>query len=210
VSALVAVLAGGRGRRMGGSKPLARLGGVPLVAHALAAAEAAGLAAVVVAKPGVALPRLTVPVWLEPDEPVHPLLGIATALARADGAVVAVACDMPFVPGPLLARLAAGPESAVRVAGRLEPFPARYEPAALPALRAALDRGDSLRATVAALAPVALDEPELAAFGDPRRMLASINTPEELAAANESSGTATHESSDAPTPGSSGRPDDVA
>jgi molybdenum cofactor guanylyltransferase len=181
VTAVVAVLAGGRGRRMGAPKPLAELGGAPLIAHPLAAAAAAGLAAVVIAKPGTPLPDdLAVPVWLEPAEPVHPLLGVVTALERAGGAVVAVACDMPFVPGALLARLATGPEAAVRQGDRLEPFPARYEPAALPALRAALDRGAAVRDTLAALAPAVLDG---AAFGDPARILASVNTPDELAAA---------------------------
>jgi len=38
VTGLVAVLAGGRGRRMGGAKPLAELAGRPLVEHPLAAA----------------------------------------------------------------------------------------------------------------------------------------------------------------------------
>ena len=36
MSAVVAVLAGGRGRRMGEPKPLAELGGAPLVARPLA------------------------------------------------------------------------------------------------------------------------------------------------------------------------------
>jgi molybdopterin-guanine dinucleotide biosynthesis protein A len=162
---------------MGAPKPLAELGGRPLVYWPLAAAE--GLPAVVVAKADTPLPVLEVPVWHEAAEPVHPLLGIVTALERAGGPVVAVGCDMPFVPGALLARLAAGPESAVGS----EPFPARYEPAALPALRAALERGDSVRATLERLAPRRLDA---AAFGDPARILASVNTPAELAAANES------------------------
>jgi molybdopterin-guanine dinucleotide biosynthesis protein A len=184
VSALVAVLAGGRGRRMGVPKPGVELFGVPLVAHVLAAASEAGLEAVVVTKPGVALPRVAVPVWLEPVEPVHPLLGVVTALSRAGRPVLAIGCDMPFVPAGLLARLASGPEAAVRVRGRLEPFPARYDPAALALLRAALEHGDSVRATLTRLAPAALDEPELAAYGDPHRILTSINTPEELAAAH--------------------------
>ena len=169
---------------MGEPKPLAELGGAPLIAHPLAAAAAAGLAAVVVAKPGTPLPAdLGVPVWLEPAEPVHPLRGVVTALERAGGPVVAVACDMPFVPGALLARLAAGPEpeAAVRVSGRIEPFPARYDTAALPALRAALDRRAPVRDTLAALAPAVLDGG--ADFGDPARILASVNTPAELAAA---------------------------
>jgi molybdopterin-guanine dinucleotide biosynthesis protein A len=175
---LVAVLAGGRGSRMGAPKALAELGGEPLIARPLAAAAAAGLDAVVVAKDDTELPALGVPVWHEPAEPVHPLLGIVTALERAGQPVVAVACDMPFVPPELLARLAAGPEAAVLAGGRLEPFPARYEPAALPHLRAALGRSDSLRATLAALDPVTFDVDAA--------LVASINTPAELAAAQRS------------------------
>ena len=38
MTALVAVLAGGRGRRMGAPKPLAELGGAPLIERPLAAA----------------------------------------------------------------------------------------------------------------------------------------------------------------------------
>jgi molybdopterin-guanine dinucleotide biosynthesis protein A len=172
VTAVVAVLAGGQGRRMGGAKPVAELRGEPLIAHPLRAAAQAGLEAVVVAKAATP-PPLTVPVWREPDEPVHPLLGIVTALERAERPVVAVGCDMPFVTADLLARLAAGPEAAVRAGGQLEPFPARYEPAALPALRGALAREASMRATLAALEPVTLEVEE--------RVVASINTPDELA-----------------------------
>jgi molybdopterin-guanine dinucleotide biosynthesis protein A len=73
VSALVAVLAGERGRRMGAPKALAELAGEPVIARPLAAATAAGLDAVVVAKPDTALPPLGVPVWEEPATPVHPL-----------------------------------------------------------------------------------------------------------------------------------------
>jgi molybdopterin-guanine dinucleotide biosynthesis protein A len=175
VTALVAVLAGGRGRRLGEPKPLADLGGEPLIARPLRAAADAGLRAVVIAKTGTALPELAVPVWREPDEPTHPLLGIVTALERANGPVIAVACDQPFLTAELLARVAAGPEAAVTVDGRLEPFPARYEPAALPALRAALAREESMRATLAGLAPqvIAVDG----------HLVASVNTPGELAAA---------------------------
>jgi molybdopterin-guanine dinucleotide biosynthesis protein A len=107
---------------------------------------------------------------------VHPLLGVVTALERAGEPVVAIACDMPFVPPDLLARLAAGPAAAVHAGGMLQPFPARYEPAALARLQAALARGDSMRAALAALDPETF---ELADAG----LVANINTPEELAAA---------------------------
>jgi molybdopterin-guanine dinucleotide biosynthesis protein A len=178
---IVAVLAGGRSRRMGAAKALAALGGEPLINRPLAAARAAGLEAVVVAKPGSPLPPLDVPVWLEPPAPAHPLCGLVAALERG-APVIAVACDQPWVTPALLAALAAhsAPLVLPAVAGRLEPFPGRYDPSALPALRAALAAEAPLRATLAALAPATLD---LTAFGDPARLVASVNTPAELAAA---------------------------
>ena len=188
-AAVVAVLAGGRSRRMGMAKATAELGGRPLVAWPLAAAAQAGLEAVVVAKPGSQLPALAVPVWREPAAPSHPLAGLVCALERAEGRpVVAVACDMPFVAPELLARLAAieATAAATRVGGRLEPFPGRYAPAALPVLRAALEREAPVREALAALAPAELGEAELRAFGDPARMVASLNTRAELAAAEAS------------------------
>jgi molybdopterin-guanine dinucleotide biosynthesis protein A len=173
VTALAAVLAGGRGRRMGGQKTLVEFAGGPLIARPVSVAVAAGLEVVVVAKAGTPLPRLDVPVWHEPDEPVHPLLGIVTALERAGRSVLAVACDMPFLTAELLARLAARPEAAVRTADQIAPFPARYDLAQLPALRVALAREASLRATLAALGPATL-------AGVDEDVLASINTPEQL------------------------------
>ena len=64
---LVAVLAGGASRRMGAPKPLAPLGGRPLISYPLGAAARAGLRAVVVAKADTPLPEVGVPVWGEPD-----------------------------------------------------------------------------------------------------------------------------------------------
>jgi molybdopterin-guanine dinucleotide biosynthesis protein A len=82
--------------------------------------------------------------------------------------VVALACDMPFVSAGLIAQLAAA-EGTV-TAG--QPFPGRYEPAALPALRAALERQAAVKD---ALAPVVLD-------AEPAELV-GVNTPEELAVA---------------------------
>jgi len=157
-------------------KATVALGGRPLLAWPLAAAAEAGLEAVVVAKPGSALPELDVPVWAEPERPSHPLTGIVAALERAaPRAIVALACDMPFVPPDLIARLAG--LDAVSAAPPGEAFPARYAPAALPALRAALAREAPLRAALAELGPA-----EIAA-ADPDRALLGVNDPAALARA---------------------------
>ena len=52
-----AVLAGGLGSRIGGDKALVQLAGRPLISYPLAAAQAAGLDAVVVAKRSTSLPH---------------------------------------------------------------------------------------------------------------------------------------------------------
>ncbi len=151
---------------------MVELGGRPLIQRPLDAARAAGLDAVVVAKRGTVLPDVAT--WIEPDEPTHPLLGLVTALEHG-GPIVAVACDQPWVTPQLLRALADHDRPAIAV--EREPFPGRYEPSQLPTLRAALAEEASLRRTLAQLAPVVL--------GAPPGLVASVNTPEDLAAAEQ-------------------------
>jgi molybdenum cofactor guanylyltransferase len=171
------VLAGGRSRRMGGSKATADLGGRPLIAWPLETLRAVLDEVVVVAKHSTALPPLDVPVWVEPDEPRHPRAGIVHALERADGrAVLACAVDLPLVTQLLVRTIAHAPGAIAvvpRVGGRLQPLLARYEPAALGALRDA-PGGEPLTASVEALGPSVLEIGGEEAF-------ANANTPEELA-----------------------------
>ncbi|MFL5819217.1 MAG: molybdenum cofactor guanylyltransferase [Solirubrobacteraceae bacterium] len=184
--ALAAVLAGGRGSRMGAPKATVPLGGRALIEHPLDALREAGLEAVVVAKPGSRLPALDVAVWEEPAEPVHPLCGVLRALEGASGRpVLAVACDMPFLAPGLLARLAAadGPLVVPEVAGRLQPLLARYSPALAVALADALRRRAALTDVVRELAPSVLGEATLRRFGDPERLLFNVNDRDDLARA---------------------------
>jgi len=160
----VAVLAGGRGSRLGGSKPTALLGGRPLIAYPLAAAHAAGLDAVVVSKSDTPLPPLEIEIWIEPDLPRHPLAGIVFALERAGRDVLALAADLPFVtPEALLA---------LDAEGGPEPLFARYSPRRLAELRAALD---------AEASAYSVHIPRDA--GIDAQLLRNVNTPEDLAAA---------------------------
>jgi molybdopterin-guanine dinucleotide biosynthesis protein A len=140
--------------------------------------------------------------WL-PGVPVLPdswrargsLVGIHTALSHAAQPILLAAWDMPFVTTALFAHIrdraatsefAAIPESATGV----EPFCAAYTPACLPSIEAAL-RDDDLRLTnLLARLPrydrIALDE--VRAFGDPARLFFNVNSPPDLARAEELAG----------------------
>lgn len=182
--AVVAVLAGGRGRRMGRPKATLEVAGRPLPAWALGAAAAAGLRAVVVAPPDVALPPLPegVSVWTEPGGESHPARGLVAALEAAHRPVVALACDLPLVPAGLLAWLASREGTVVPCFGGVaQPLLARWEVPALPALRAALESGGSLRSAAVAAGAKSVHEDELRRFGEPGRFLVDIDTPADLA-----------------------------
>jgi molybdopterin-guanine dinucleotide biosynthesis protein A len=180
---LVAVLAGGRGERIGGAKPTRALAGRALIEYPLAAAREARLKTVVVVKRDTELPAaLAVPVIEEPDEPRHPLCGALVALGHAArnstaAGVVLVGCDMPFLTGALLRWLAEAHSGAVllELAGRPQPLPARCLPEHAPLLREALAAEASLREAFQSLSPTIVDEQALAYFGEPHRLCFSVN-----------------------------------
>lgn len=178
-----AVLAGGRARRIGGSKASSELGGRPLIEYPLAALERAGIARAVVAKRASPLPSLAVPIWREPDEPVHPLAGVLAALRRSCGRpVVAVGCDMPFVTPAMLERLAEidAPLAVPVSEDRLEPLLARYEPSLIADIDRALERRAPMREAIAGLRPRLIAGRELEALGVPERLFFNVNTPHDL------------------------------
>lgn len=182
-AALGVVLAGGRGRRLGGAKAVAELGGRPLISYPLAALAAAGLEPLVVAKAGSELPPLECRLLREPAEPRHPLCGIVAALRAAPGRpLVVLACDMPLVAPALLVGLAAASQPLVlpHVDGETQAFPARVAAALLPALERALERGEPLRRSLDSLQPHRIGEHELRRFGDPRDFCFSVNDAEDL------------------------------
>jgi molybdopterin-guanine dinucleotide biosynthesis protein A len=183
-----AVLAGGCGSRLGGSKPAAELAGRPLASYPAAALAGVCERVAVVCKPGTKLPELGAWVstelvrWDEPEEPRHPLTGIVHALERAGGPVLVCAADMPFVTADALRTLLQGAGGAsapavVAVAdGVLQPVLGLYAPAALHKLREAPEDAP-LSQTVESLEP--------ARVALPPTLVRSIDTPEELAEAEE-------------------------
>jgi molybdopterin-guanine dinucleotide biosynthesis protein A len=175
------VLAGGAGRRMGGSKATVELRGRPLISYPLAALQAALHDVAVIARADTPLPNLSrVTVWIEPEAPRHPLLGIIRALGFADGrAVLACAGDLPFVTPELVDRIvrtdAGGAPAVVPTCnGAMEPLLALYLPEALaPLARSSQVPDVPLRDAVAALGPRLLELDDVAPFFN-------VNSPDDL------------------------------
>ncbi len=143
------ILAGGGGRRIGGSKAIVKLRGRPLITYPLAVLQAVLEDVAIVAKPDTELPSLPgVTVWIEPAAPQHPIVGITHALALAGRRPVLVAAaDMPFLTLAVVEQLAsADPGRAPAViateAGRLHPLLGCYQPQAAAPLAASLAAGD--------------------------------------------------------------------
>lgn len=183
MDAVGAVLAGGRSARMGRSKALVELAGRPLIAYPLEAIAAARLEPLVVAKPDSELPPLDCRVVRESPEPVHPLAGLVAALEAAGSRpVVALACDMPFVPPELLAWLAGLPDSiaVAFAAGRVHPLLGRYATDVGRLFAVALDDPIPLTEAVVSLDPRLVGERELRRFGDPERIAFNVNSPQDL------------------------------
>jgi molybdopterin-guanine dinucleotide biosynthesis protein A len=178
---VVAVLAGGRGERLGGGKPTALLAERPLISYPMAAARAAGLEALVVAKPQTPLPPLAERVLYEHETLHHPLAGVVAALEEGH-CVIAVACDMPFIPAALLRWFAQQPAHALVgcAGGRLAPFPALYRTGQIDSLRSSMLAQRSMRASIERLRPQIADDRELRPFGAQARIFFSVNTPADL------------------------------
>jgi molybdopterin-guanine dinucleotide biosynthesis protein A len=180
-----AILAGGRARRLGGQDKCALIvEGVSILDRQLAALRPLTDTILLVGYPAAAPASCT---------PVHdlwpgtgPLGGIATALAAATTErMLILAADLPFVTTPFLRFLAHADENALAVVPMTRdlwhPLCAMYHRRSAPLFEAALSRGDyAVRNAVAQLHPTMLDESVLATFDPDDRLLANINTPDDL------------------------------
>jgi len=196
-----AVLAGGGARRYGGvPKGLLEVGGRRILDGVVDVLQSVtgALPLLVANAPDAAAwrPDLTTMPDVRPG--CGSLGGIYTAVTAAAGPVLCVAWDMPFVPAALrraLAQAATGgggggeydaflPESSGRRG--LEPLCAVYGPACRPAIARRLERGDlqaisfhpDVRVGILSLADVKK-------FGDPDELFFNVNTPDDLARAEE-------------------------
>lgn len=192
----VAILAGGKGQRLRPDKGCLLVQGTPIVTRVVAAARSLTDQVLIVGSAPLP-PGLAVPVAPDEGTVCGPARGLWTALRTLKTTlVVLLAWDMPFVePGLLryLAGLAGGHDAvAPRVAGRPQPLCAVYSRSCLPALESLLacaasrgGRGPSLTGLLERLRVRWVEEEELAPFGSLERLFFNINTPEDLARAQE-------------------------
>jgi molybdenum cofactor guanylyltransferase len=176
-----AILAGGAGLRIGGDKATVELQGKPLICYPLEALDQVVKKVAILAKSSTKLPPLSgVAVWIEPERPRHPLVGITQALALAGGRPVLVcAADLPFVTPELIRRLArADPGRAPAVVacagGTMNPLLGCYQPKALELLA-----GPARAASAPLLETVATIDPVLIDAGDPDELF-DVDTPDDL------------------------------
>jgi molybdopterin-guanine dinucleotide biosynthesis protein A len=187
------ILAGGQSRRYGMSKALATIGGERLVDRVRRALVTA-VPEVIVSANDPELGRAIGLPWYPDELPdagglggIHATLGIAAA--RGASAILAVACDMPFLSPALLARLADASEADVVIPesdGRrgVEPLCARYGVACRGPIEAAIARGD--RRMIAFHDEVHVQRipiAEVRALGDPALLFLNVNTPDDAALA---------------------------
>lgn len=184
---------------MGVDKALLRLpsDGPTLIERTVAAARAAGATEIIiVARVGQSLPVMDDTHIVEDETPeVGPLAGLARGLAATQyEAALALACDLPYLSVPLLQWMTAqGRDGWDALVPRLptdanpegwEPLHALYTRACLPAIRAALDRGERrMTAPLAHLRVRPLTADAMRPHDPEMRSTRSVNTPETWAEA---------------------------
>jgi molybdopterin-guanine dinucleotide biosynthesis protein A len=176
------VLAGGASRRFGSDKGSLTIDGRSLTERALAVLSRA-CDEVAVASRGRQMPGARLVADGPGSGPAAGILGAANAFPGRS--LLVLACDLPAVSEPLLARLLDDRNLdwlLPRHSGRVEPLCARYGPAALAALEEQVATGDfALHHLQAADLRIGyLENEALGRFGTPRELFLNINTPEDL------------------------------
>jgi molybdopterin-guanine dinucleotide biosynthesis protein A len=186
-----AIIAGGAARRLGGrDKSRIVVEGASIIVRQLTVLRSIADEIFIVVREAEQAGRfmdLGVPVHVDRLPGVGVLGAIDTALvATAADRVITIACDLPFLPRGLLALLAARAETAdaawVMTARGAEPLIACYRQSARAAIQRQIAAGllaAHALSGVIRIARVGLDD--VRAFGPADRILANINTPEDLA-----------------------------
>ncbi|HHH83727.1 MAG TPA: molybdenum cofactor guanylyltransferase [Chloroflexi bacterium] len=183
----IAVQAGGRSSRMGNDKALIPLAGRPLIEHVLERIQGLADDLLITTNRPESLRYLGLRLVSDAEPGGGALQGLRTALTHAQGSdVLAIACDMPFVPRPLLEHMIAHRGLADIIVPRrgdhFEPLLAIYRREfCLPAVEAALAQGEQRMVSFyAGLRVLAVEGEELAQLDPDGQAFFNINTQQDL------------------------------
>jgi len=175
------ILAGGLGRRMGGTdKGLIPFAGATLIEQVIARVTPQ-VNTLFLNTPNEEYARFGLPLLADaiPGR-IGPLAGILAALDNGRGLVLSVPCDVPHLPPDLVSRLVSAmtPDAevcCVHDGSRLHPVIALWHPAVAPRLRSYLERGGRrVQDFVESLRNQRAD------FSDCAPCFANLNTPDDL------------------------------
>jgi molybdopterin-guanine dinucleotide biosynthesis protein A/formate dehydrogenase assembly factor FdhD len=190
------VMAGGRNTRYGGLKAFAQVDGKAIVERVIAALMRVTTDVVVIANDAEAYASLGLPIRPDAVAAGGAVAGLLTALRwgaeKGATGVLVVACDMPFASGALLEQIAdtaaasgadvVAPESGSRRG--IEPLFAYYSTRCIPAIEAAIARGDlRMIGFHDDVRVVPIGSGDVHGYGDPSILFMNVNTPDELAKA---------------------------
>jgi molybdopterin-guanine dinucleotide biosynthesis protein A len=181
-----AILAGGRARRFDGrDKSRLQVGGRTILERQLEALRTCVGQVLLVGYAGA--PPVGGAVVVVPDRMANrgPLGGLDAALAAADGAVLLLACDMPYLTSALLGHLVSLLSDVDAVVPRTErgyhPLCAVYAQSCRPRVHRRLEQGQLRMVDLLTELRVRdVDEAEIARFGEADHLLANVNTQADL------------------------------
>ena len=181
-----AILAGGRGRRMGGQpKALLQVGDTRIIDRQLAVARAVTNRVAIVANDHELYEDLGVPIWTDLRPGLGPLGGILTALVNATTAVtLIIAGDMPFLTAGFLRHLVeSGRDVDVaipRTPEGYQPLCAAYNQTCIGSIQRHLDAGIlKVGDLLPAVSVRELGPDEMAPFDPNGTLFFNVNTPDD-------------------------------
>jgi len=202
----LALLAGGRSRRMGRDKARADFAGTTLIEWLLERVAPAFPYVFLVAKDVARFRDLGVPVVADARAVESPTVGVYTAVAASPSPrTLCLGCDIPFVTTALLLELAQRPDSFDAVVPRddagLQPLCAVYNRRTLAVLEQMLDADERRIDLIFERVHTEYLDVADGRFGDPRELFLNVNTPSDLEVARR---LAAHTPRDTVAPGEVG------
>lgn len=186
--AQVAILAGGKSRRMGTDKSFVLLNGKPLLRHVIERVSELKLPVILIANEREKYAEFGLPVFADIIPNAGSLGGIYTALRQGDvrdTRTLCVACDMPFLNPRLLRSLIeqslAFDAVVPFVDGTAHGLHAVYSPSCLPIMKMQIESGDlTIQHVFPQVNTQFLGEQALRSFDPELRSLVNLNTPTDL------------------------------